>query len=31
VLRVWASTGYGTVAAELNKLKIDGGSGFPKG
>ncbi len=30
-LRVWASTGYGTVAAELNKLKIDGGSGVPKG
>lgn len=31
VLKVWASTGYGTVAAELNKLKIDGGSGVPKG
>jgi hypothetical protein len=30
-LRVWASTGYGTVVAELNKLKIDGGSGVPKG
>jgi Protein of unknown function (DUF3108) len=30
-LRVWASTGYGTVSAELNKLKIDGGSGVPKG
>jgi len=30
-LRVWASTGYGTVVAELNQLKIDGGSGAPKG
>jgi hypothetical protein len=26
-LRVWASTGYGTVMAELNQLKIDGDSG----
>jgi hypothetical protein len=30
-LRVWASTGYGTVMAELNQLKIDGDSGAPKG
>jgi hypothetical protein len=30
-LKVWASTGYGTVAAELDKLQIDGGGGSPKG
>lgn len=30
-LRVWASTGWGTVMAELDKLQIDGGTGMPKG
>lgn len=30
-LKVWASTGWGTVTADLSEIKVNGGAGLPKG